>query len=384
MWCTKGLRERCSTRSALNSGPRALSKSASRAAPGTAREDPRARLNAQREDRGITSAASLENLRHQRRAHRSEPKSAVFGSPLATSTGPSWVPIGPTGADYEQNAISYFQRDSGRARRILPHPTDPNTVYFLTSGGGLWVSHDFSAAQAHWRPLTDFLSTTSGGSVAFGRTPSVLYLGTGDPFDVVNVGGSMAKSIDGGTTWGAEFDLGSSASVRDVAVDASAPTDIVLVATDFGFYRSTDGGTTYVLTASGPGGPFEAKSMWNIVQTSAGWLASAQACTLKPATSCGTAGQLYISTDHGATWNLIPNIGGIFSGAGRTSLAVAVPGDAVVYAFAENAASTDQLDLFRSSDGGLNWRERRTLARPRQAPQIPVLSRRMGRPGQKR
>src|SRR5207249_8669852 len=27
----------------------------------------------------------------------------------------------------------------------------------------------------------------------------------------------------------------------------------------------------------------------------------------------------------------------------------------IVYAFAENSASTDQLDLFRSTDGGLSW-----------------------------
>src|SRR5207245_8442508 len=115
-------------------------------------------------------------------------------------SGPVWVPIGPTGADYEQNGLTYLERDSGRARKILPHPTDPDTLFFLTSGGGLWVTHDFTAGSTTWTPLTDALSTTSGGSVAFGSTPTVLYPGTGDPFDPANVGVSTPHSPNRGPT----------------------------------------------------------------------------------------------------------------------------------------------------------------------------------------
>lgn len=51
----------------------------------------------------------------------------------------------------------------------------------------------------------------------------------------------------------------------------------------------------------------------------------------------------------------IPNGGGVYSGAGRTTLAVGAPGDAVVYAFAATAGNGAQKDLYRSVDGGLNW-----------------------------
>jgi hypothetical protein len=92
------------------------------------------------------------------------------------------VPIGPTGADYEQNGPGTgYVRDSGRVRTILPHPTDANTVYLLTSGGGLWVTQNFTAALPAWRALTDSQVTTGGGSVAFGRTPSVIYCRTSTP-----------------------------------------------------------------------------------------------------------------------------------------------------------------------------------------------------------
>src|SRR5215510_3821285 len=71
----------------------------------------------------------------------------------------------------------------GRVRTILPHPTDPDTLYLLTSGGGLWKTTTFTHTNPHWEAKTDALISTSGGSVAFGRNPETLYLGIGDPFD---------------------------------------------------------------------------------------------------------------------------------------------------------------------------------------------------------
>ena len=274
----------------------------------------------------------------------------------STTSGPVWVPIGPTGADYEQNSYSGLERDSGRARTILPDPTDANTVYLLTSGGGLWVTHNFTVSQSTWTALTDSLVTTAGGSVAFGRTPSVLYLGLGDPFGVINVGGVMVKSIDGGLTWTNTISLASAFSVRDVKVDTSGVQDIVLAATDSGLFRSTDGGLSYSSIAT-----FQGLAVWSLVQTSAGWLVNAQPCVdasnvkKVPAEFCGSQATIYLSTDQGATWTPIQNAGNVYTGAGRTTLAVAAPGDSIAYAFAENSASTDQLDLFRSIDGGQNW-----------------------------
>ena len=92
-------------------------------------------------------------------------------------------------------------RDSGRARTILPHPTNADIVYFLTSGGGLWRTNNWSSPNTEWTPLTDDLPTTGGGSVAFGKNPNTLYLGLGDPYDQILVGGSMVKSKNGGNSW---------------------------------------------------------------------------------------------------------------------------------------------------------------------------------------
>jgi len=332
--------------------PRARAKSGGEEAEG---DDATARMLWQRKQFGIPTAEFKRKMLQERAQRIAAERLHGVGAPSVS--GPAWIPIGPEGADYEVNGSFTGQvRDSGRARRILPHPTDPDTLYFLTSGGGLWVTHNFTAPNTTWTPLTDSLPTTTGGSVAFGRTPNVLYLGLGDPFDVINIGGAMVKSIDGGQTWGPVFDLGAALSVRDILVDTSGSDDVVLVATNDGLYRSTDSGATYTRILGGTGELFQGQIIWSFAQTSAGIILNAQPCAAgNIGEACGTNSGLYVSTDLGANWAAIPNTGGVYSGAGRATLAVGAPGDSIVYAFAENTASTDQKDLFRSVDGGLNW-----------------------------
>ena len=266
--------------------------------------------------------------------------------------GPKWVNIGPTGADYEQNgSFTGHVRDSGRARTVLPHPTNPNVVYFLTSGGGLWRTNNWTSANTEWTPLTDDLPTTGGGSVAFGRNPNTLYLGLGDPYDQILVGGSMVKSRNGGVTWDPLIELGNAVSVRDVKVDTTTNRDIVLVATDNGLYRSADEGATYAAVST-----FNGRSVWSIERTSAGWLVSSQPCpAANVGLQCGQPTTLFLSSDRGATWAPITNAGNVFSLNGRTTLGVGVPGDNVVYAYSSNQGDTAMRDVYRSADGGQTW-----------------------------
>src|SRR5258708_7048101 len=157
-------------------------------------DDATARMLAQRKQSGIPTADFKRKLLRERAQRQSAERAAREGTGAPLS-GATWIPIGPEGADYESNGgFSGSVRDSGRARKFLPHPTDPDTLYFLTSGGGLWVTHNFTAPNTTWTPLTDNLPTTTGGSMAFGRNPNTLYLGLGDPFDVINIGGSIVKS----------------------------------------------------------------------------------------------------------------------------------------------------------------------------------------------
>lgn len=320
-------------------------------ATGAEKDNPTDRLEWQRKAWGVPNAEFRQRAMREGEEYSRRKK----------QRGPTWVSIGPTGADYEQNgSFTGLVRDAGRARTVLPHPTNANIVYFLMSGGGLWKTTNWMSNNTRWSVLTDDLPTTGGGSVAFGRTPNVLYLGLGDPYDQIMVGGSMVKSTDGGESWSAMIELGTAVSVRDVKVDTSAFKDIVLVATDNGLFRSADAGATYSAIAE-----FAGQSVWSIERTSAGWLASGQPC---PAVAvgllCGQATTLQISTDKGATWAPITNAGNVFNAAGRTTLGVGVPGDAVVYAYANNVTDGSVKDIYRSIDGGQTWIANNVMATP--------------------
>jgi hypothetical protein len=318
-------------------------ESADRGAPD--QDDPRARLAWEAELSGPVTAAARSNELKQVNLHNAK----------KNAPGPKWVNIGPTDADYEQNgSFTGHVRDSGRARNILFHPDYPDTVFFLTSGGGLWRTDNWSAASPKWTALTDNTTTTGGGAVEFGRSPNTLYLGLGDPYDQLLIGGSVIKSKNGGVSWGSAVDLGTTISVRDLKVDTSTTKDIVLVATENGLFRSADEGASFSLVPS-----FAGLSVWSIVRSSAGWLATAQPCPTPGGSRigviCGTNLTIYLSTDKGATWAPISNAGNVFANNGRTTLAVAKPGESVVYAYSSNIAESLLKDVYRSSDGGQSW-----------------------------
>jgi photosystem II stability/assembly factor-like uncharacterized protein len=206
----------------------------------------------------------------------------------------------------------------------------------LTAGGGLWSTDNFADRNPEWKPLTDNQFNTSGGNMAMGRKSKTLYVGLGDPFDAVpTLSGGMIMTSNDGKSWSSFVPLTGANTVRDVAVDISTSTDIVLVATDAGLYRSGNGGTSYSAVLAQPA--------WSFANTSAGWLAA------------GANGVIYRSADKGATWAPIPNTGNGLSNTGRMTLGVGAAGDAVVYAFAATADDGEQRDLFRSADGGLSW-----------------------------
>jgi photosystem II stability/assembly factor-like uncharacterized protein len=254
-------------------------------------------------------------------------------------TGGIWTNIGPHRSNWIQNGLRVNESDTGRVRTILAHPTNPDIVYVLTSSGGLWKTTNFSAPRPAWQATTDTILSTSGGNAAFGRNPETIYLGTGDPFDP-GVGGYARRTTDGGQTWSNGIKLGASTFIPDVKADTTGTTDVVLVGTNAGLFRSTDGGASYGAA------PVLSGVIWSLARTSAGWLA---------ARMVGGNGSLMISTDKGATWSAIPNGGTVINDIGRATLAAGRPGDAVVYAFAANTNSIAQKDLFRSIDGGLNW-----------------------------
>jgi photosystem II stability/assembly factor-like uncharacterized protein len=254
-----------------------------------------------------------------------------------------WTNLGPVRSSWIQNGVRLTKSDTGRLRTILVDPANADVVYLLTSGGGLWKSTDFLRPNPTWEPKSDFVSA-AGGAVAFGATTSTLHLGLGDPFDG-GVGGFVVTSANGGDTWGEPKALGAATFIADIKADGNT----VLVGTNAGLWRSTDGGATFV--AAGPTAtPFNMSTQnnplfkaWSIARVAGAWLVSYDAGDLY--------GAVYRSTD-GVAWTPVMPFG---ADIGRVTLGVGEDGDMTVYAYAANLGSAAQKDLFRSNDAGLSW-----------------------------
>jgi hypothetical protein len=331
------------------------------------RDDPAGRARARAlTDGPRTPEAQLQILRAARQ---------LAQAPLASAAvpGSAWVNLGPTSADFDNNGIVYHSVDSGRARKILIDPRDPNVVYLATSGGGVWKTFnalatiDATGGGPTWQPITEGVGSLAVGSLAMDPSnPDILLLGLGDPFDVKSPG--FLRSADGGATWSDPILLSDGAggpvatSVRDIAIDP-ADSSAVLVATDVGLFRSTDGGATFTLIVLDPAQPQEAWSIGFVGGQT--WLATSidlnpdgTACTAGP----GCTGKLWRSTDGGASFVpiTVPDFGSPPDVA-RMTLATsfsdrATPSTAFVYLVANNnTASPDQKDVFKSTDGGATW-----------------------------
>jgi photosystem II stability/assembly factor-like uncharacterized protein len=309
----------------------------------------------------LNQAAAQERARHGSKIPSLTRTSAAGGTIVTTLrptgedprrvSGTTWVNIGPTTATVEKNGSYTIPGvDAGRVRSIVPHPTDPATLYVAFAAAGVWKTTDGGAT---WTALTESLGSLSCGSLAMDPSnASTLYLGLGDPFDGTGIG--LVKSTDGGQTWSAPVYLGSSTQIRQVMV-APGNAGIVLAATDAGLYRSTDAGATFsqVSIATGQAGNPE---VWTIAWTGgAGFALTLEAA---PAATAGTTdGQAWYSSDNGASWTRASGFTKT-AGVGRAALASAPSARATLYAYAaipNSGAATDLADMFKSTNGGQTW-----------------------------
>jgi hypothetical protein len=346
-------------RAAVAAGADGLPDLAALTDPAASSSDPDSRDNA--EIRSLVMAAELGprtpetqqmllEIAAQERVRWADP----FAVPASVSSPGTrtWRSIGPQAARTEFNSTFYKAMDSGRPTAIAIHPTQPNTIFVATSGGGLWSARDFNGNYPTWTPLTETLGSLAVGAFAIDPNAAAdgtvtIWLGLGDAFDQqsgVLVKGTWTPSAAGVSppataTWGAPIvlstashpaDLKPSAAlnVRDIQIDPLNGNH-VLVATNEGLYQSTDGATFTVSDLPNSIG-LTRESAWQIVYlgSAAGqssWMVSGvYACpfiagmTVPPSPpSAGTgsftcpgdaaaahynAGDLWKSTDSGGTW----------------------------------------------------------------------------------
>jgi photosystem II stability/assembly factor-like uncharacterized protein len=226
--------------------------------------------------------------------------------------------------------------------------------------------------------------------------PQVIHAGLGDYWEG-NPGGVMVTTTNGGFTWGAPRPLAvtnaistfKAVNIRTVTIDPNNHNNI-LVAADVGLFRSTDGGETYnpidlpnlaEYGATNLEGGFSIVYIGTTGGQSTFLMSGNYACpgTFPPsfnqpttgffvttcaglATTFGNRGDIWRSTDAGATWTSTRLAGALpvpqRGEMGRINLA-AVPGTtadtAIVYAVAANQSGSETVAVAKSFNGGASW-----------------------------
>ncbi|MFL6006840.1 MAG: VPS10 domain-containing protein [Gaiellaceae bacterium] len=127
----------------------------------------------------------------------------------------------------------------GRVTDVVVDPTQANTIYVASAGGGVWKSTDAGATYTTAWP-NDYPQAI--GSLARG-SDGTLWAGTGEANasggGITYVGDGVYRSTDGGQTW-KNVGLEHAGMIGRIAVDPADP-DVVLVAASGSIYST--GGT---------------------------------------------------------------------------------------------------------------------------------------------
>ena len=285
---------------------------------------------------------ALMKIEQQKRI-KTQPQSRTPKRILGAGIAPdSWTWLGPGNI-------------GGRMRSIVIHPTNTNTMWVGSAGGGIWRSDNGGGG---WQPVDDFIANLAVSTMVINpANASVMYAGTGELFagSFSNPGGAFSpdglqgagvfNSTDGGLTWN-QLPNTNPAVCPAPATPANCPWlyvnrlaispngSTILAATGTNIQRSVNAGASWAV-GGGVVGTFLDIDFHPTNNQQA--IASA-------------SGAAAFSTNGGAFWtfaNFTPAI------TGRVELAYApsTSNPATVYALVDQNFG----DVYRSTDGGQNY-----------------------------
>ena len=249
-----------------------------------------------------------------------------------------------------------------RIASIAGVPGDINTYYAGAAAGGIFKSSD---GGFDWTPIFDNEPVAAIGSLAVAPTnPDIVWAGTGEGWAIRDsdvMGDGIYKSTDAGRSW-THMGLDETGRIGRVLIHPANP-DIVFACAlgrmtgpqqERGVYRTIDGGAhwervLFVDENTGCSGlSIDVKNprviyagTWQVEMHTYGEF------------SGGAGSGVYVSRDGGSTWSRVTAVGLPHSPLGKIDVAVAPSNSDRVYALIQTA---DQGSLWRSDDGGTNWR----------------------------
>ena len=252
----------------------------------------------------------------------------------------------------------------GRSTAISGVNSKPYTFFMGTTGGGVWKTTD---AGIKWKNISDGQITVGSiGAIAVAEADeNIVYVGTGsaDPRGNVSIGNGMYKSVDSGENW-TFIGLPKAGLIGKIEIHPKNP-DIVYVAVvgnifgnneERGLYKTTDGGTSWkkIHFISSKTGARDVEMNPN---NSRELIASFWTVQRKPwALIDGSdEGGVFISKDAGSSWKQLSE--GLPKGlTGKIEVEYSPVNPKRLYAMIQ-AKEENEGGLYRSDDGGKNWKK---------------------------
>jgi hypothetical protein len=228
---------------------------------------------------------------------------------------------------------------------IAIDPRTPTTVYAGTYTGTAGVFKSTNGG-ASWSPINNGLTKLSILSLSINPlVPAILYAGT--------EGGGVFKTVDAGVTWAPHNAAFTGADVRGLAVSsagsgagADAAGGVVYAGTAGGMFKSDSGGARWVISNSGITDTFINAVSVDPASPSTVYAGTSQSSVsfMLAGLHIGTGG-VFKSTDGGTTWAEKRR-----ANAPVTSVAIDPKTPGTVYAGAGFEG------VLQSTDGGASWR----------------------------
>jgi photosystem II stability/assembly factor-like uncharacterized protein len=232
------------------------------------------------DDRLLEQSQHLAYEHKLKQIERLGPKARDIAGYSPAGAGSPWYCIGPRNVN-------------GRVKALAVHPTNPDIIYAGAASGGVWKSSDGGQT---WDALFDMQESLAVGAIGIAKSsPGTVYVGSGEwtpGFGASYPGAGVYVSTNSGATWslrnsclcrrigklvvdptnpqhvwicgdaglevtsdgGVTWTRLRSDTVTDIALDPTSASTVFIGVAGSGFFRSTNGGTSFTLLAGSPTG----------------------------------------------------------------------------------------------------------------------------------